>query len=429
MDPNQKNQTEQATSHVVIPAPTNTQSEPQSATTVSSPEPIQPTQNPFQNPQPGPVQNPIQESASPIPNQDTPQPDPQALVNEALRDQAPNMYANWTPPQHQSAFQEMNSPQIHHPQNQDPSFPHQVPPKREPGRYSKRIAIGMLAILAIVGLPATIYLTQQQQNTKQEATTGFTDDTVVAIYDGQIKIKDLRAVAEEQYAPTAVNNTVLKIALNILLERKILDKEKINQKISISQQEVDDLVLSTGLPEKEAYYKILRTKVGLTNARNWQVYTIGFWAAPSSDLANLTDEEKASRSAILAQGLPALKEAEQRLRNGETASIIAENLLAKYPALNGVLAVNGTIITRDIESPPELDEAEIFYYEPSGEGQPFYDTLYSMSNDGSVKSIVFSDNSGGSVIKLVKYHPETTFNSYKDWLDNKKSLVKIVYSL
>lgn len=286
----------------------------------------------------------------------------------------------------------------------------------------KKVAFFILFLIALIAIPLTVYVAQRQQETRTRAAV-VPEDAVVAVIDGQqITKAQVREVAEEQYAPSAVDTQALNDALDTILERIILDKEKTDKNINISDEEIQAKVENDGLSDKEAYYAVLRQKVTELNTKNWQVYTIGFWTPPASDLSQLTAEEKTQREQILSVGKTIISEAKTRLESGEAASDIAKSLLSKYPNFQGVLAVNGFQLAPDSEPTEEMRNPKIYTYETSAVGQPFYDTIYSMSNDGEIKLNLPADGSGGDVIQLVSSN-KASFNTYEDWLADKKSSV------
>jgi len=314
---------------------------------------------------------------------------------------------------HQSAFAEMNSP-----------LPHQLPPNEKPGRkINTKLAIGALIVLALVALPTTIYLTQQQQTVQQQAAP--TDDKIVAVYNGEnITRADVQALAEEWYPTNEIDSQALQDALDVLLERKILDKEKTDKNINISQEEIQAKIDSDSLSFKEAEYAVLKDLVTQQEVKNWQVYTIGFWQPSTSDLAELTEEEKAERIQILSTGKSMINEAKTRLENDESAFSIAKSLLSKNPNFRGVLAVNGYQIQLDSEGSPEFEDPKTYTHQTKGIGQPFYDTIYSLKQAGEVKLNNPPDGSGADAIKLVSTN-DSAFNTYENWLADKKKTAVI----
>lgn len=384
MDQNIKKDGNMPTSHVVVPPPVET--------TVNSSDPQQE------------IDTALAEN-SPISNTPPIQQPPEGQ----------SLFSQINPPQSepQSAFQEMNSP-----------LPHQVPPEQKPGRrIDKRLAIGALIVLAIVALPTTVYLTQQRQTVQQQAAP--TGDTVVAVYNGEnIYKKDVQALAEEWYPTNEIDRQALQDALDVLLERKILDKAKADKNINFSQEEVQAKIDSDSLSSKEAEYAVLRDLVTQQEVKNWRVYTIGFWQPSTADLAELTEEEKAERTQILSTGKSMINEAKTRLENDESAFSIAKSLLSKNPNFQGVLAVNGYQINPESETSPQLENPKTYTYQVKGIGQPFYDTIYSLKQAGEVKLNSPSDGSGADAIRLVSTN-NSAFNTYADWLNDRKKTAVI----
>lgn len=369
MDPNTKEQP-LATSHVIIPAP----SEP-----------------------------PVNSS------------DPQQEINTVLAESIPKGPPIHQPPEGQSLFAQMNSPQ-------PGALPHQVPPDEKPGRkVSKKLALGILIVLVLVALPVTVFLTQQQQNIKQEAVVPISDETIIGIFNGTpILKKDLQNVAKEQYAPSAVDNDALKVALDTLIERKILDKEKQDKNIIISQSEIDEKIAQEDLSSVEANYAVLRERVAELNTKYWKAYTIGFWVPPANDLTQLTEQEKTERQQILTQGLNLINQAEQRMKGNDSVLSIAQALLTENPNFGGILAVNGVQVNSDIDE-YVFNNPKTFDYQSVNTGQAFFDTLYAMKTSGEVKKAVAVDGTGASAIKLIEANPDAAFNTYNNWLSDRKN--------
>ncbi|OGH11285.1 MAG: hypothetical protein A3B38_00470 [Candidatus Levybacteria bacterium RIFCSPLOWO2_01_FULL_36_13] len=383
MDPNLSKKTDNATSHVIVPSP------------------LEPT-------------------ASSSDSTSTSSLDPQREINAALAENTPNPN---TPPiqqpqEGQSLFSQMNSPQTG-------TLPHQMPPEEPSGRkINKKLALGILIVLAIVALPTTVYLTQQQQTVQQQAAPTATGDKIVAVYNGEnITRAQVQALAEERYPTNEIDNQALRDAMDTLLERKILDKEASIKNINLSEEEIQAKVENDGFSETEARYSVLREKVTELNTKNWQVYTIGFWT-PTATNSELTAEEKTQRTAILSMGKTMINEAKTRLENDESAFSIAKSLLSKYSNFQGTLAVNGFQLAPNSEATPEMENPKTYVYELKAVGQPLYDTIYSLQNEGEVKLNNPLDGSGADAVKLVGKN-NSNFNTYEDWLKDKKSTAVI----
>lgn len=433
MDPNsssnQNNNQPVATSHVVIPAPN-----PNPVVSDPLPQPIAPIietqpQVPI-NPLPV-VESPVIESVNPFSSQ---VPHVVPLSNqppvEPVSNVGPPLIQPTTEPV-SAVVSPMPDPLL----SQKPLIDNTVReindvPKK--GKSNKKIAAVILIILFIVALPITIFVSQQQQNTQSGAAVSLTPETVIAVFNGQnITEKDVETVAKEQYDANAIDTQALKDATDILIERKVLDYEKAQKSINVSQDEIAKKE-ADGFDLVQAPYEVLKDKVTIANTKNWQAFSIGFWLPPKNELSDLSQEEKTTRTKQLEDGLKAMDDAKDQLQTKKDPLDIARDLARKYPSLAPILGVNGYLLKElggnanlsDVTSP------KIYTFESSNSGQSFFDTLYSMKNAGQIKKAISSNESGGSTIKLIKANIEAQYNTYEAWLAARKTtLVNLVYSL
>lgn len=298
---------------------------------------------------------------------------------------------------------------------------------------SRRKLFVLLSILVVlIAIPLTVYLSQRQQESQSHASQASDSEVIATINGENITRGQIRNVAREQYDDSAINQQALSEALSTLEERKILDIEATNKSITADSARIQSLVDSEGLTRDQAKYEVLKEKVTLQDVKNWQVYVIGFWVPPSDQRAALTKEEASSVAAQLSQGVSALSEAEKDFSTQDDAVSIARNLISKYPALRLTLGVNGYILAQAGQASDlsDLTRPRVYTHDLSGVGQPFYDTLYSMSQPGGVKKVLSDKDSGGNVIKLIQANTDASFNTYEDWLASKeKSLVTSVTAL
>lgn len=295
----------------------------------------------------------------------------------------------------------------------------------------KKVGVLILVIVALIAIPLTVYLAQRQQESRSKAVV-VSEDAVVAVINGQqITKADVRKVAEEQYAPSAVDAQALKDALSVLSERKILDAASKNQQISSDPRQIQERMEREGLTEIQAYYEVLKEKVTLIEVKNWQVFVIGFWVPPNDQRTDLTPEETTSIQKELSDGLLALVEAQNLLSSNQEAVDIARSLISKYPSLKKVLGVNGYLLAQAEEGGDlvNLTNPKIYTFQSSSTGQPLFDAIYSMKTPGEVKKVLSENDSGGNVIKLIGRN-SAPFNTYEDWLINKReTIVQIVNPL
>ena len=298
------------------------------------------------------------------------------------------------------------------------------------GYSLKKVSLFILLALALIGIPLTVYIAQRQQETRTGAQV-VSEDSVVVIIDGQEYTKaDGRKIAEEYSDPSTVSAGGLSVALDILIERKILDKAEKDLSIQIDQASVNNFI-QAGFSETDARYETLREQVILKAVKSRRAESLRFWNPPETTLNSLTSEEKTAAEAQLSDGIPALTEAESRMRQGEDIFTIGDSLLVKYPTLVPVLGVNGYILS----GMDQFDRAEakippIYEFGDSNLDNDTLDKLFSL-NAGEAGLITETDgNRGGSVFKLIEIGNPQGLVSYDTWFSQQEvSLVKVINPL
>ncbi|MBI3984468.1 MAG: hypothetical protein HY344_00805 [Candidatus Levybacteria bacterium] len=298
-------------------------------------------------------------------------------------------------------------------------------------RINKKVILSAILLIMVVTVPLTVFVARQPQSTQTGAANDLKPDTVIAVFNGQnILEKDLETVALEQYDGGSIDREVLKDSLDILVERKILDGEKNSKQLGVSDSEIA-VKKAEGFDQNQATYETLKEKVTAAQTKNWQVYTIGFWVPLGNDLSNLSNAEKETRKKRLDDGLKALDEAQSQLGTQKSALDIARTLTQKYPSLKEILGVNGYLLQdANTDNVKDYTTPRVYTFEKSNKGQPFFDSLYSMKQNGQVKKSISGNNSGGNVIKLVSANTDASFDTYEAWLSaKKKNVLTVVYSL
>lgn len=292
------------------------------------------------------------------------------------------------------------------------------------------MAIILLLGVALIGIPLTVYLGQRQQETRSRAAVTPEDGVVVVIDGIEYTKAQVRKIAEEYNDPSVVDTQSLNVALQILEERKILDKAQKDLGIQVDSSKLNTLV-QAGFSQEDARYEVLKDQVILKVVRSRRAISIRFWNPPSSSLSSLTAEERTAAANELRDGTAALGEAETRLRAGEDIFEIADSLLVKYPSLVPVLGVNGYILS----GMDELEKLEAklpptYEIGDSNLDKETLDTLFAMQVN-EVSSVINTEaNRGGTVFKLLTIGNNNGLGSYEIWLSGQiASLVKIVNPL
>lgn len=269
----------------------------------------------------------------------------------------------------------------------------------------KRLFLFASFIVVLLAIPLTVYLSQRQQESRSRAAV-VPESTVIVTIDGEDFTKaNIREVANEQYQASAVDDQALKDALDILIERKILDVE--SKKLGV---------------EAGSDYEVLREKITLAATKSRKVLSLGFWSPTPSDQGNLDASEKQLAGTLTTQGRVALSEIESRLNAGEDILAITNSIRTKYPSLADYIALNGYRLTDLSEAEKKLLAGpDIVEFGDSNMDGTVLDGLFSLSQ-GQVKKFQATEtNDGGSVFKVLERGNDSGPSTYDAWLSERKN--------
>lgn len=224
---------------------------------------------------------------------------------------------------------------------------------------------------------------------------------LATVLEEELYKSDVEKIAKEQYLPSAIDDDVVKLFLDIAVEREILDLEAKRLGIEIPPTE-----------SKQQYYDMLKKKIIAANVESVDAYVISFWVPPPADYPQKPEYDELRQA-----GKTALDEAEEKLRNKENPLLVAQILYSKYPVLQPILALNGYLLKSQI-SEPVFTTPRTYIYDKRNAGQEFYDTLFSLKS-GELKKSIWSDGSGGVVIQVINVNSKNGLD-YEQWLVGKK---------
>ena len=269
----------------------------------------------------------------------------------------------------------------------------------------KRLFLIGSFIVVLIAIPLTVYVTQKQQEIRSQAAT-VPESTVIVTIDGQDFTKaDIREVANEQYESSAVDDQALKDALDVLIERTILDIEA--ERLGV---------------EADSDYEVLQEKITLAATKSRKVLSLGFWSPKSSDQGNLDASEKEIARTITSQGRAALSEIETRLSNGEDVVEIADAILVKYPALEDYLAINGyRLIDLSEDEKQAFASPDIVEFGDSNMDGTVLNGVFALGVGEIKKFQATETNDGGWVFKLLEKGKDTGPSTYSAWLTERRN--------
>jgi len=271
-------------------------------------------------------------------------------------------------------------------------------------------------VLIFIAHPAN--LKQAVQNVAQKAqTTTLTANTELATFNGTpILVSDLNSLALEQYGISDASKLTpndLNILLNVYVERKILDKQDVGD----VNAQIAQVEKTTGLTGNAAKYEAIKEKFTTTTVKNWNVYIIGFWLSQEDDLS----QASAVRQQQSTDVDKALDFAKTEMQKGTSVYNVATQISENYPSLAKIIGVN-SVIFNNSASASTWNTPATYYYDKTNADDPFYKTLYAMTESNPVTKVLNNGNMGGNVIKVVKVNnPNGILDNYQNWLKTQKS--------
>jgi hypothetical protein len=249
-------------------------------------------------------------------------------------------------------------------------------------------------------------------------TLTLTANTELATFNGApIYVSDLNTLALEQYRTSGAKNLTLNdlsILLNVYVERKIMDKQNLGD---VSAQ-ITQVEKTTGLTGNLAKYEAMREKFIATVMKSWSVYSIDFWLTPVEDLKQ-ANPQRQQQSADVNN---ALDFAKTQLQTGASVYNVATQIVKNYPSVAQSLAVNSLTFNSPTNNNANWNNPMVYYYNKSNIDNPFYKTLYTMTDISPVTKVLNDGNMGGHVIKIVKINnPNGILDNYQNWLKNQES--------
>lgn len=255
-------------------------------------------------------------------------------------------------------------------------------------------------------------------------------DTLLATVAGEnIYLSTLR----QSVGPQA-GNKALENALNALIEKKVLDFEARKQNIIVSSSETYTKVLEVGFPSKSALsqdildivkYEVIKDKIMMQEGLSRETYVIGFWIAPYDTTEQFTSEQKAKQEQQRIEGKKALDDIKDGFRANEAMFAITKSVYDKYPVLQDILAVNGTIFKNIKEEEQALERPRIYVLNRQSMTKELYDALLS-AKVGDIVRAIGDKGSGGSVAHVVRVN-NGKYTSYNQWFSDKKKEIVVVH--
>jgi len=277
--------------------------------------------------------------------------------------------------------------------------PVQQPPPPTPGAQgSKRKFLLIAGVVATVLLVAggVIYFFIANKGVEEARQK---DTLIATVGEEEIYESDIVTAAQEQYDPSAIDISVMRLFLDVVIERKILELEAGRLGIEVPQN-------LTG----EEYYDHLRKSVVPRQVQSIEAHVIDWWIPPPE---YYPQEPLFEQQRLL--GEQAANEIEQRLIANEPPIDIAKDIYSRYSILQTIIGLNGYLLDKE---PTDEMISKPAVYEYEEESEDLQEVLFTLS-EGDVSKNIWEDESGVSVIKVISVS-EGERKSYDQWLEEKK---------
>lgn len=259
------------------------------------------------------------------------------------------------------------------------------------------IVLTLVAIVFVNGIRPSTKMPPQEPENKLLATVG----------ERKIYRNDAMKIALEQYARDAVNDKVLKTALDTAIERAILDKKAVELNI-----------YAAGGTNKLVYYQNLRDEVISKEIGSVTANTISFWVPSFKDIYPQKPEYQQMRDLQP----KVFVEATNKIKNGETMYNIGKYIIETYPVFKEQLGVNGYILSK-MTNVSLMQKPITYQYDVNESNKRLFDFMFSLKK-GDIKSLVMPDGEGASLVQVVDKSTGDKI-TYDRWLKEKMKGVVI----
>lgn len=296
-----------------------------------------------------------------------------------------------------------------------PDTPNGSSPK--PKMKLSKTLLGVLAVAVIaIAIPVTLFVISQRQTiTQQAAPPEKPANAVAQVYGAYVLSPEVDTFVKDSGKERTD-------ALNILIERKILDEESKRSGIGVTDPEITAEMQRVGIEDFEKMrvftkYDLLKEKILKANVQYIEAQVISFWLPPLDYPVEVPAAKKQEVATQRSQLKDLLTTAEGKLTAKEDPVDVAKELITKYPAFEHVLVLNGSNVSA---SPDETLREPYIHIIKAGAQKTVLGVLLEGMNEGEVKQLEQVDGSGGMIALVTSKHTGT-FDSYDTWLADKKT--------
>ncbi len=293
--------------------------------------------------------------------------------------------------------------------------------------HNKKIISIILVALILLTIPLTLYLTQQEQDIRQEAARPTLQNGLVQVGGNVITKNDLQEKIDKVYRGNPTDQTSLQPLLDELVEEELLRQAASTLNLSVNGQDVREKMNEKGIASidsestlsNEVNSDVLKEKISKKVAKTREAFTVGFWIPPKNYDVPLTQEQKELIQKQREEAGPALTIIEERMKKGDNPVDIARGINQQFPSLQPIIAVNGYILATT-QNQSLFQQPILYEFEKNRANVAYFKKLFEASQNQVIVVKDTGTNDGGSVIRVVSA-TNGSYNNYKEWLNDQKA--------
>lgn len=284
------------------------------------------------------------------------------------------------------------------------------------------IAVTILSVLVIFRISST------SQPTQNQSIMGVPDAIMAEVGNQKIYKNDVERLALETYQREAITEEVLKIYLNIAIERILLDLEAVDLNIIIPDDEITQKLVDEELTDNQKnrdkiFYRELKTRILEQIISSRTAHVVEYWTPSVGNPEVASEKDDPKFKLQREQGRKALPLIEQKLNEtpdilDATREVFSEN---DFKELEEIVAVNGLRISKVSDEIALRTPYTFTTKDQEVMGIEFYEALFNLENGET--QVIFRDENAAGKLYQVTNSSQGDYNSYDQWLSQRKAEV------
>ncbi len=273
-------------------------------------------------------------------------------------------------------------------------------------KYNKRLLIFSVLLVVIVVIVFVASKKQEQPIVGKLPPQEPENVLLATLGDKKIYRNDAKVVALEQYLASGLTSKILRLSLDIAVERVILDSEATSKKIVVDKGK-----------NKIEYYENLKNTIIARELGTVTANSISFWVPAFHDIY----PQKAEYQQMRDLQPKVFSEAISELQKGKSTYEIGKSIIANYPVFTSQLAVNSYILSK-VSDISLMKKPVVYQYLVNSSNKLLMDFIFSMNKD-QIKTLIWPDGEGAAIVQVVDKNVGAKA-TYDEWLKNKEKTIK-----